>query len=167
MGSEKTTSELSLEERQAVWARPTKRACCGSFTSAARCTLSNIRVWEYSASGISRGPDGRHLETQFRPPIWIGRKSFKHNKCGAWRSPVAHLLWEPLSGVGERRPASEILGFCVSCVGERWWVTTQFLAQFKIAYATHRTSRAGCPGFILSHPRKTERSPRLLMLASP
>lgn len=41
------------------------------------------------------------------------------------------LLWEPLSGVGERWPASEILGFCVNCVGERRWVTTQFLAQFE------------------------------------
>ena len=53
-----------------------------------------------------------------------------HNIFGAWRSPVAHLLWEPLSGVGRRRPASEMLGFCVSCVGERRWVTTQSLAQF-------------------------------------
>ena len=51
---------------------------------------------------------------------------------GAWRSPVAHLLWEGLSGVGGRRPASEMLDFCVSCVGERRWVTTQFLAQFEI-----------------------------------
>ena len=39
------------------------------------------------------------------------------------------LLWEPLSGVGRRRPASEMLGFCVSRVGQRRWASTQFLAQ--------------------------------------
>jgi len=53
-----------------------------------------------------------------------------HNTFGAQLSSVAHLLWEPISGVGGRRPASEMLGFCVSYVGERRWVTTQLLAQF-------------------------------------
>ena len=55
---------------------------------------------------------------------------------GAVRDPgnsVARLLWEPLSGVGGRRPASEMLGFCVSCVGQRRWASTQFLAQFRWA----------------------------------
>jgi hypothetical protein len=52
---------------------------------------------------------------------------------GAWRSPVAHLLWEPLSGAGGCRPATEMLDFCVSCVGGRRWVTTQFWAQLRAA----------------------------------
>ena len=48
----------------------------------------------------------------------------------SWPSPVAHLLWEPISGVGGRRPVSEKLDFCVSCVGQRRWASEQFLAQF-------------------------------------
>ena len=54
---------------------------------------------------------------------------------GAWRSSVARLLWEPLSGVGERRPASEMLDFCVGCVSQRRWASAQFLAQFGILLA--------------------------------
>ncbi len=51
---------------------------------------------------------------------------------GAWRSSVARLLWEPISGVGGRRPPSEMLDFCVSCVGQRRWASEQSLAQFGI-----------------------------------
>jgi len=40
-------------------------------------------------------------------------KILRDNNFGAWRNPVAHLLWEPLSSVGGRRPASEMLDFCV------------------------------------------------------
>ena len=45
---------------------------------------------------------------------------------------VARLLWEPISGVGGRRPPSEMLDFCVSCVGQRRWASEQSLAQFGI-----------------------------------
>ena len=37
--------------------------------------------------------------------------------CGLCR--LIRLLWERLSGVGGRRPASEMLGSCVGCVGQR------------------------------------------------
>ena len=51
---------------------------------------------------------------------------------------VAHLLWERLSGVGERRSALEIQGFCVICVGKRRWASTQFLAQFGTGSSLRR-----------------------------
>ncbi len=49
---------------------------------------------------------------------------------------------KPISGVGGRRPASEMLGFSVSRVGQRRWVTTQSLAQFG-----PRATELSMPGF--------------------
>ena len=83
-------------------------------------TLSDVTYTvTYPPSGEARFP---------KPDTWLhGRKKYPY---GAWRSSVARLLWEPFSGVGGRRPASEMLGFRVSCVGQRRWASTQFLAQF-------------------------------------
>lgn len=54
----------------------------------------------------------------------------KQQRCRKATGRLGGLSQEPLSGVGRGRPPSEMLGFCVSCVGQRRWVSAQFLAQF-------------------------------------
>ena len=51
-------------------------------------------------------------------------------RTGTIRYRVDGVLRKLISGVGGRRSALEMLDFCVSCVGQRRWVTTQSLAQF-------------------------------------
>ncbi len=75
-------------------------------------------VAPYLGGNVHAAPVGRSVEGREIRQLTFGS------------GPTTVLLWEPLSGVGERWPASEILGFCVNCVGERRWVTTQSLAQF-------------------------------------
>ena len=55
------------------------------------------------------------------------------------------MLYKRLSGVGGRRPALETLDFCVSCVGQRPWLSIQFLAQFENCARSSTRPRPSIP----------------------